>query len=179
MTARTPRKSGPVGDEEAQALMADAGKGFENQTFLDGAPWLERDAPTQDFVLAINAIDNAGDQRELVSLLKSDVAITKAARWYLADLLERHVLKRKQGKPRIPAYDRSLVQWRLEEAGIEYRAADRRTNSREADIAAIALNHLVPWGLFEEHEWIDRLTDHLDGKRRQSRAVKRRTPPPS
>lgn len=177
MTSRRGGKMNPPTEVELDGLAADAGKGTENQTILDRTPWLDWDAATQEFVLAINSVDNGGDQSALVTLLRSDRVISEAARWFLADLLERHVFKRRPGRPTTPAYDRSFMQWQLEKAASAYRATRRSRTSRADEIESIARAHLVPLGMFEECDWIEKLTDHLDGKRRQSRAVKRRLPP--
>ncbi len=59
-------------------------------------PWIE----------ALEAIDSGGEKRPLVKLLKSNKSIPKAAKWHIADLLERYQLKRHPGKQATPSYER-------------------------------------------------------------------------
>jgi hypothetical protein len=61
-------------------------------------PWIE----------ALEAIDSRGETKPLVKLLKSNKSIPKGAKWHIADLLERHQLKRHPGKQATPSYERTL-----------------------------------------------------------------------
>lgn len=70
---------------------------------------------------AIRIADETGDFSELVSLLQSEVEVTRPARLLLADLFDRHQLKKveikkKRGRPRLPVNRRSLTEIKMASA---------------------------------------------------------------
>jgi hypothetical protein len=84
----------------------DVGK---SRKLADSAFWLDERGIT--WALAVEAIDKRGDKAPLITLLWSDGTMPPEARGFIADLLERYELKKKtRGRPRLPIYDRSLVE---------------------------------------------------------------------
>jgi hypothetical protein len=55
---------------------------------------------------ALEELDKKGDKRQLVSLLRSGRP-SDVISFHIADLLERHELGKKRGRPRVPSYDMS------------------------------------------------------------------------
>jgi hypothetical protein len=82
--------------------------GAENIEFLDRAFWLDL-GRHKYWIEAFEAIDKRGDKAPLLELLKSKSDMPRDVRWYLADLLARHQLKKKRGGQATAAYDRTDV----------------------------------------------------------------------
>jgi hypothetical protein len=74
---------------------------------VDRAFWLGEGstAHLDDWVTALEAIDKHGDKKPLLALLKSERDLPQRARFYIADLLDRYRLKKKQGRQPTPAYN--------------------------------------------------------------------------
>jgi hypothetical protein len=79
---------------------------------LDYAYWLD-DPSINDWLMAFDDVDKGRDNGRLLDLLKSEHDLPREARIYLADLLERHQLKKKRGAQSVPAYDRTYTELRL------------------------------------------------------------------
>jgi hypothetical protein len=147
------------------AAKEDTGRGVSDD-LLDRAFWLPDHADTDVWVKAFQAVDRDGDIAKLCLELRSDRPLSAATRAHLADLLERYQLKPKVGRRRTPAYDRTALQALLEMAEQDWREQPKPARrSKEA----IAQSHGVDHEVFEEH---------LAGKRKQSRAVRQRSPRP-
>lgn len=86
------------------ALLGRDMPGYEKRPFLDRAYWLDIEPVTEPWISALEAIDARGDKAALLGLLVSDRELPHDARVYLADLLERHQFKRKQGHQATPLY---------------------------------------------------------------------------
>jgi hypothetical protein len=87
----------------------DGPTGAENIEFLDRAFWLDL-GRHKYWIEAFETIDKRGDKAPLLELLKSKSDLPRDVRWYLADLLARHQLKKKRGAQATPAYDRTDVE---------------------------------------------------------------------
>jgi hypothetical protein len=88
---------------------------MKKATIVDRAFWLgKEDDPTDPinaWALAVEAIDQRGDKSPLMKLLRSADPLPPEGRAFIADLLDRHELKKKTlGRPRLPIYDRSLIE---------------------------------------------------------------------
>jgi hypothetical protein len=77
--------------------------------FWDRCFWLD-DPDVERWVRALEAVDKRGDKGPLLRMLKSESDLPQRARLYLADLLDRYVLKVPSNRPRTPAYDRTLTE---------------------------------------------------------------------
>ena len=77
--------------------------------------WLEPGGAIQPWIEALWEIDRRGDKQTLLKLLRSKERMPHAARFYVADLIERYQLKRKRGGAahQTPAYDRSPQEAKL------------------------------------------------------------------
>jgi hypothetical protein len=56
---------------------------------------------------ALEELDKKGKKDLLLSLLRSSSSLSLGVRLDIADLLERHDLKKKRGRPRVPSYEMS------------------------------------------------------------------------
>ena len=115
------------------------GAGVSN-ALSDRAFWLDPATLNGDLLHALLKIDHKNDKSQLLTLLRSeDFKMTRTERWYLADLLERHELKKPRGRPRSPAYERSSSEALLE-LGVmranELRAENRKLKVRDALVLA-------------------------------------------
>jgi hypothetical protein len=66
-----------------------------------------------DWYEALEDIDKRGNNESLLKLILSDREMPRDFRYHLWDLLDRHDLKKKRGRPRLPSYDRSLAEVRV------------------------------------------------------------------
>jgi hypothetical protein len=70
--------------------------------FWDHCFWLD-DPSVERWVRALEAVDKRGDKGPLLSLLRSECDLPREARIYLADLLDRHQLKKSSvARRRVP-----------------------------------------------------------------------------
>jgi hypothetical protein len=60
---------------------------------------------------ALEELDKKGNKDPLLSLLRSRNSLSHNVRLHIADLLERHDLKKKRGRPRDPSYKMSDAEW--------------------------------------------------------------------
>ena len=82
----------------SEAAAKYAGKGVSDR-LLDRAYWLETDALTETWIDAIACVDATGDKRALLKMLRE----TGSPRdWLIADLLERHQLRRMEAGSACP-----------------------------------------------------------------------------
>jgi hypothetical protein len=138
---------------------------------VDRAFWLDDgygQIEGQEWIEAIEAIDVKRDKSKLIGLLRSDSPLSRSARHYLADMLERYQLKRPRGKQRTPAYDRSDAEAMLLLAKEAYREERHQGRSpKEALATAAKRYHLVP----------DVLKAAVEGRRGSSRRARKRNGP--
>ncbi len=130
-----------VDSELFARMVQDAGKGFENVTIVDRAFWLDDDELRDEpWLVALETLDGKGKKEKLVELLRSDtVELRTPVRWYLADLLERYDLKKRPGRTRTPAYERSPAEATLHSAVEEVKYLVReecKTVRKAIDVAA-------------------------------------------
>jgi hypothetical protein len=71
---------------------------------------------TDDWMRAVNRAGELGKTDYLVELLESDTPLGPWARKILADLLDRHNLRKKRGKPRLPFNRVNLTEMRMANA---------------------------------------------------------------
>src|SRR5262249_1233184 len=93
--------------EEYDKRAKHGGKGLSTR-FSDNAFWLPHDID-EALIEALVALDRSGgtNKKPLIELLRSRGYV------YLADLLDRYQLKRKQGGRQTPLYDRTDIHRRL------------------------------------------------------------------
>jgi hypothetical protein len=124
-----------------------------------------------DWYEALEDIDKRGNKDALVKLLQSDREMPRGFRYPLGDLLDRHKLKKKRGRPRLPSYDRSLAEVRVFWA-ITYARTyvkDDRMKVRDAIAKAAAQ--------FDMSENV--VANAYAGRRGSMRRVARREPKPT
>lgn len=75
------------------------------------------------YLLWRDAVERAdqGDSKPLTDLFRSRRVLGPEARLLIADLLERHRLRRKKGRPRTPAYRVTRAEARSNRAAAHYR----------------------------------------------------------
>jgi hypothetical protein len=114
---RIPRPSRRVRDflarlgveQQAQLMEAmvarDAGAGIDMPRWARG----ERGAAIDDrdfrWLYALNELERHGNKAQLLKLLTSDAEMSPNVRRHLADLIDRHELKRRPGRQPAPSYD--------------------------------------------------------------------------
>ena len=76
-----------------------------SDSVADAGFWNDYEGITR-WLLAFEAYDKRADKKPLLDLLRSDEELTREARWFLADLLDRQLNKKPQTKT-TPAYDRT------------------------------------------------------------------------
>jgi hypothetical protein len=69
-------------------------------------PWFN-DIWEWSWVNALEELDKNGDKSYLLSLLRSTNSLSHSVRLHIADLIERHDLRKKRGRPRDPSYKMS------------------------------------------------------------------------
>ena len=133
---------------------------------LDRAFWLGKEGSQTDpinvWALAVEAIDLRGDKAPLLKLLRSAAELPPEGRAFLADLLERYELRKRKGKPRTPAYDRTLVEAMML-IGIQLVRHIRKYGVRTDDAVKLAATYL----LIDPHK----LGEAYAGKRGASRRI--------
>lgn len=161
--SRRPRPKKRIPDLVWAQFIAHADKGLSTR-LSDYAFWLPHDVD-EELIEALATLDrsNGKNKQPLIELLqrRSDVAAYRAHRdfyFYLADLLERYQLKRKQGGQQKPLYEPTELHKRLMMA-----ADDMREHGKSLDDAAHA------WGIRPAL-----LAEYRQGKRRPERAWERR-----
>ena len=117
---RQANKPSDRGKRANGALAADVSGEFVDDGFVanlkvtDRNFWADQeDEKIPAWIEAIEAIDKRREVDALVRGLKSDRELSKRARFYLADLIERQ-LGNKRGRPLTPAYDRTWTVAQLE-----------------------------------------------------------------
>lgn len=75
------------------------------------------------WVAAIKDVDQRGDKRALLRLLRDGPEPSRDVLHHIADLIDRHALTRPQGRPRTPSYTSTRVQFMTRLAVNEVRAA--------------------------------------------------------
>ena len=88
--------------------------GDEGISFSDRAFWID-DALRIDacWLDALRAVDEHGDKKPLTTLLRSSRKLSPVVREYLSDLIERKMVPVPNSRPRIAAYDRSIIEAQL------------------------------------------------------------------
>lgn len=131
--------------------------------------WLYPGGEMQPWIDALRAIDNDGDKGPLIELLRDNARIPRAAKWYIADLLERYRLE--GGKKRTPAYDLSRSVRQLEAAArsVRLQVKDGKRLTEALESAART------WGITD----VETLNSHMQGRLGSSRKQKRRQAPAS
>jgi hypothetical protein len=109
---------------------------------LDYAFWLD-DPSLNDWLMAFDDVDKGRGNGRLLDLLKSEHDLPHQARFYLADLLERHQLKKKRGAQSVPAYDRTYAEQRLIIAREDVRSRESR-ESVETALERVSKSHGIP-----------------------------------
>jgi hypothetical protein len=100
------------------------------------APYIAAEPTLAPWIDAFEAIDKNDDKTALMALLKSNHPLSKRARFYLANLLERHQLKKKQGARETPAYEQSETDVALAYAVGEMK--DLIENEKKSFVDALA-----------------------------------------
>jgi hypothetical protein len=163
---RKPRAKRPQWLDQPQALPAQpqalpdylegytGPMGDENIDFIDWAFWLhdyhtprEIDA-LAPWLQAFEAIDKRGDQRALVALLQSH-KLPDVAQDYLADLLQRHQLKKKRGAPATPSYDVTDADIMLLWASQDVRKLVRDGRSVDEAVEQISAERGIPFDILK------------------------------
>jgi hypothetical protein len=127
-------------------------------TVLERFPRPLDDPRVLPWVLALDAADH-GDRAPLCALLRSSDDLPAAARWYIADLIERYQWRRPKHRPRTPVYEMSVAEATMDMAVRAVRAG--------ADPTAVA----------EEFEFDEvKLGNALEGKRGDERRARKRRP---
>lgn len=147
------------------------------KSIVDRAFWLGKEGSRTDpinvWALAVEAIDLGGDKAPLVKLLRSNAELPPEGRAFVADLLERYELRMRKGKPRTPAYDRTLVE------AILLICIQRIREYRDR---GIKLDDALDMAAEEFRFDRDKLKDAYAGKRGGSRRIKivfpKQKPPP-
>jgi hypothetical protein len=111
---------------------------------VDRAFWLGNDTSLDCWVTAFDDVDKRGDKGRLLDLLKSEHDLPREARFYLADLLARHELKKKRGGQSVPAYDRSDTEQRLILAIEDVRRLRKRRVSVGEALDRVSRSHGIP-----------------------------------
>jgi hypothetical protein len=137
---------------------------------VDRAYWLDDDQRrcSGPWIDALEHVDKRGDKGPLIALLKSQRALPRLARVYLADLIERYELRRPAHRPRTPAYVLSNAESRLTLAKEHVRAHRASGMSYKDAVAAAAKD----WSIGE-----NMLATFCAGRRGSSRRMKKRTRP--
>lgn len=134
------------------ALAAHSGAGIENVGFVDTAHWLDDDI-NRHWYDAFVALDRRGDKQPLIQLLKLGTwTLDKNVQAHLADLLQRHDLKRPLGRRPTPSYDRTQTLLHLARDEVRERA---KGVTQDDAIRAAAAAH----GISE-----DTLRAHVNGR---------------
>jgi hypothetical protein len=108
-------------DEIERLSRRDAGMGSSDK-IVDCATWLPDVDQNAGWYEALAAIDGRRqdkapqDKAPLLALLRSDSELPATVRHHLADLLERHELRRRRGGQQVPSYDRSDAEAALHSA---------------------------------------------------------------
>lgn len=132
-----------------------------------------KDEPPSHFfwiawVAALEEIDKRKDKGRLLELLRSEYPMPPEARFFLADLLERHQLKNKRGGRATPAYDQTVTDRLLEWVDGHARLLiSCRTSAKDACEKA-ATEFFIPLEIF---------MDFHNGKRGGSVRMKKRRSP--
>jgi hypothetical protein len=129
--------------------------------------WLPWDGLRQHWIAAFEALDARGEKRPLIELLTSDQKLPKDMRTYLADLLDRHELKKSRGRQRIPAYDRSHAEALLEMAAMGVRNLVKSGESVKAALEIASEGSKIP---------LDILASAYRGSRGSTRRMRRYRP---
>ncbi len=129
------------------------------ETEQSTVPWLEgiHDADT-----------NFENTLKLVNLLRSDLKLTKQARLHFADLLERRMFARRNGRPRTPSYSSTPRDAFLSAAMIEVRdLVNARTNPKtvSAAVEEVAKAQGIP---------VETLENAYKGKSASTRRIQKR-----
>jgi hypothetical protein len=128
---RQPRRFGPPPPKHLEkALEASAGRGL-SQSISDNAFWLDDDDRNRPWYEAFAAIDRKRNKQPLLDLLRSKKP-TEVACWHLADLLDRHQLRKKRGAQTTPAYDRTPREAFLEMAIVAVRDRNKGVSVKDA-----------------------------------------------
>jgi hypothetical protein len=134
----------------------------------------DHDPVTEVWITAFRDVDGAGDANDLVRLLKSKYAMSDAARFYLADLIERHRFKRKKGEQKTPAYTKSEVEQFLTKAVWKVQAEVERGISVAKALDKISKSLGVPDGLVDD--FYTTLSNAYLKRRQAPRRTKRNRP---
>jgi hypothetical protein len=110
---------------------------------LDYASWLD-DPSINDRLMAFDDVDKGRGNGRLLDLLKSEHDLPHQARFYLADLLERHQLKKKRGAQSVPAYDRTDTEQRLIMAIEDVRRLRKSRVSVKTALDRVRKSHGIP-----------------------------------
>jgi hypothetical protein len=94
-------------------------------------------SPTNAWVDALEDLDDRGDKRQLIALLRSKYPMLDEARDFLADLIERGVAK-PPGKPRTPKYRASDKETALAFAHSSVKRLIKQGKTHDEAIAVIA-----------------------------------------
>ena len=160
----------PITPEMEALYKAHAGEGVSDAV-ADRAPWL-LDPDTGgwivgiEWITAIEAIDKRGDKTPLLALLKSQHDLSPEVRFYLADLLERHELKKPPHRPRTPAYDRTAADAALELAVRRVRDYKSGGMGIERALERVSTEHSIP---------LEVLGNAYEGRRGSTNRAKRRS----
>jgi hypothetical protein len=129
--------------------------GDENIEFIDRAFWLhDYHTPRELEALApwlgtFEAIDQRCDHGPLIALLRSPCELSSAARGYLADLLQRHQLRKKRGAPATAAYDVTDADVTLLWASQEVRKLVQDGRSIDEAVEQIGAERGIPFEILK------------------------------
>jgi len=129
-------------------------------------------AEHQPWIDAFLALDEGGDKKPLIKLLRKNAPVPWPAPWHLADLLERYKLTKRQNRGGVtsPSYDyppalRELIRAKKYYERKLARGTDKNTAFKEA-AAQGEVNQQT-------------LRNFVAGKNAHARRVEKRKPPPN
>jgi hypothetical protein len=134
------------------------------------AYWLNDDQRQRicPWIDALEQIDKWGDKGPLTALLRGSEPVPNEVGVYLADLLERHELRRNRHRPRTPLYDWSTADSRLILAKESVDTYSENGMSFDDSVAMAAKEYSIPHNVLE---------NYCKGKRGSSNRKKKRLPP--
>jgi hypothetical protein len=115
---------------------------------------------------AVRLANEEGDNTELVALLLSDVEMTPGGRKLLADLLDRHNLRKKRGAQKLPINRQSAREVQIASAvNMIRRLIQERGRDKRVAVAVVAEHMLGARSEVERWEAEQILLNALAGKR--------------
>ena len=137
--------------------------------------WFKGNTNLNCWIDALEAIDKTGNKEPLLDLLKSNQVLPPDARFYLADLIDRQV-GRKRGGQNTPAYDRTDAEAMLEIADWFVRFAREEYGKGLSDAIEYGADQYRFIDKNARADFVERLTEFHSNRRTSSRRMKKRRP---